>query len=652
LRVILCIVLLMARRPRSARLVPSLLLLLSVCARPLPAASKDTWIEVRSPNFTVISNGGEKEARRIVDQFEQFREVFHNSFPKLRVDLGKPLIIFAVKNEDSLKLLLPGYWEVKGRVHPAGIYAQGEERHFVALRTNLEGDNPYEVVYHEYTHAIMSLNFRGLPVWLGEGLAEFFGNSAIHDKDVEIGKISPYHLRVLHQKRLIPIDALLQADTQSPYYNEENHASVFYAESWAIVHYLLLDPEARQRQYLFTFLSAWDASGDQLGAAQKTFGDLKNFSRAMEAYARQQSFYVGKVSTAIHGDPKSYSSRVLPPAEVAAELALLYVHTQRPKEAMAAVDEALQADPTLPLAHEAQGLLAYSQQQFLPAEAAFARAIELNTSSYFPYYFEAEAQLRYGLPSEDQTPKMIASLEKTIQMNPQFAPAYAALSSIYSVHPETREKAFAAGRKALELEPGNLAFAASYTYVLLNAGKTAAAKALAARIEEAAKTPIERANVQQLMQAIASRESYDSQVAAMAQQSRDQQGTPAAVRTEGVVDVPAGNTASDSPDAPKGGAPATPSGANRSQGTEYAVEGNIASVDCGNAPGKVTIAVGKTVMKFRFTDFAALQVVTTAKQDAEKAPACSNWKGRHVRLYFYRLKDKEFMGELDTVQFF
>jgi tetratricopeptide (TPR) repeat protein len=653
LEVLSYIVLIMLRRARSARLVPWLIALLIVGARPLAAASKDTWIEIRSPNFTVISNGGEKEARKIADQFEQFREVFHNSFPKLRVDLGKPLIIFAVKNEDSLKLLLPGYWEVKGRIHPAGIYVPGEERHFVAVRTNIEGDNPYEVVYHEYTHAIMNLNFRGLPVWLNEGLAEFYGNSTIHDKDVEIGKIAATHLQTLHHERLIPMDELLRADAQSPYYNEQNHASVFYAQSWAIVHYLLMDPEARKRQYLFTFLSAWDASGDQLGAAQKAFGDLKDFSRAMEAYARQQSFYVGRVSTAIHGDPKSYSSRVLPPAEAAADLALFYAHTQRPKEATAEVDEALRTDPNLPLAHEAQGLLAYSQLQYLTAETAFARAIELNTSSYFPYYFEAETQLRYGLPSDEQAPKLIASLEKTIQMNPQFAPAYAALSTVYSVHPETREKAFAAGRKAIELEPGNLAFAASYTYVLLNAGKTADAKTLAGRIQAAAKTPEDRANVQQLMQAIASRESYDAQVTAMAQQAREpQQGTGVAVTTGRIVDVPAGKNAPDSSATPKGGAPPAPSSANPPQGAEYAVQGNIASADCGSSPGKVILTVGQTLMKFRFTDFAALQVLTTAKQDSEHVPDCSAWKGRHVRLYFYKLKGKEFTGELDTIQFF
>ena len=428
-----------ARSPlRQIPLVVSGLLLLG--ALPSALGAKDAWVAVRSPNFTVISNAGEKEARKVADQFEQFREVFHTTFPKLRVDLGKPLIIFAVKNEDSLKVLLPAYWEQKGRMHPQGIYVPGEERHFVALQTDVQTENPYQIVYHEYTHAILNLNFRGLPVWLNEGLAEFFANSVIQDKEVEVGKASPSHLQTLQQEQLIPIDALLAAKENSPFYNEANHASMFYAESWAMVHYLMLDPEARKRQLLNTFMADSDAGGNSVEAAQKTFGDLKQFGRAMQSYARQRSFYVLKVSTTIHGDPKSYASRPLPEAELDAERALFYAHIERPKEALVAADDALKADPKLPLAYEARGFLAYSQGEFAQAKSDFLRAIALETSDYFPYYFAAEAELRNGPPSEEQLPKVTAYLEKAIAMNPQFAPAYAALASVYSARPRRESR--------------------------------------------------------------------------------------------------------------------------------------------------------------------------------------------------------------------
>jgi tetratricopeptide (TPR) repeat protein len=622
-----------------------ILTLLLIRTLPHAAVAKDTWIEVRSPHFTVITNGGEKEARTMADQFEQFREVFHTTFPKWRVDLGKSLIIFAVRNEDSLKALIPGYWEGKGRAHPAGLYMPGEERHYVAVRTDVETDNPYQIVYHEYTHAIMNLNFRELPVWLSEGLAEFYGNSVIQEKDVEIGKPSPYHLQELQTERRIPISELLMADRTSPYYNEANHATMFYAESWAIVHYLMMDPEARKQQVFTKFLTSWDANGNQLEAAEKAFGDLKKFGVLMESYARQRAFYVTKINTTIHGDPKSFTSRVLPPAEVDAQRGLFYAHTARPKEAMAAVDEAIKEDPKLPLAYEAQGFLAYSQREFLPAEASFQRAIELGTTDYFPYYFIAQAQLRNGRPTAEQAAKIIGYLGKAIQINPQFAPAYTALASVYSANPETYEKAFAAGRKAVELEPGNLTYATSYGYVLANTGKTADAKALALRIQQAAKTPEDRANAQELLSVVAVREQYDKQVAEMNRQPSEQK----------TVEVPATHDdrppTSAKPTISASGNATASADAHRGE-SEYAVEGNISAADCASGPGKVTIAVGTSALSFRFQNMAGVEVVTTAKQDSGNAPACDAWKGRRVRIYFYKAKDKQAIGDLNTIQFF
>lgn len=612
---------------------------------PIPTAARDAWVEVRSPNFSVLSNAGEKEARRAADQFEQFRGVIQATLPQIRVDLGKPLVIFAVKNEDSLKILLPEYWEQKGHVHPAGFYSPGEERHMVAVRTNLEGEIPYEVVYHEYTHAIMDLNFRGLPVWLGEGLAEFYGHSVIHEKEIEVGKIAPYHLQILQQNRLIPIDVLLTADHKSPYYNEDNRASVFYAESWAIVHYLMMDPDARKRQLFSKFLSAWDASGDQVQAAQSAFGDLKSFSRGMESYARQNLFYVGRIQTTIRGDAKGYSSRELPPAELAANRAFLYVHTRRFSEARASVEESLQADPKLALAYEARGLLAYAQQDFPGAEESFSRAIELNSSSYFAYYFDAQSRIRRGMFSPDERAASITSLERAATMNPQFAPAYSALAAVYSTQPETQEKALQAGMKAIKLEPGNLIYATNYGYVLLNMGKTADAKALLQRIRKAAKTPAEMANTDSLAATLVTRESYDRQMAEYQARAK-QEAEEAAAKREASAATARSITISS---APESAAPPAPKHDNEE---EFAVEGVIASAECNqDSLGRVTLSVNRLGMKFFYPSLKTLQIVGGARGQNE-APPCTDWKGKKARFYFYATKTKPYAGELAAVMLF
>ena len=74
------------------------------------------------------------------------------------------------------------------------------------------------------------------------------------------------------------------------------------------------------------------------------------------------------------------------------------------------------------------------------------------------------------------------------------------------------------------------------------------------------------------------------------------------------------------------------------------------SADCGTGQGKVAILEGKATLSFRVREFASLDVATTAKQDKNAPPLCANWKSRRVRVYFYKLKSKDFTGELSTLK--
>jgi hypothetical protein len=47
----------------------------------LMAPKSENWIEVRSPHFIVLTNGSEKQGRRVGDQFERVRSVFRAAFP-------------------------------------------------------------------------------------------------------------------------------------------------------------------------------------------------------------------------------------------------------------------------------------------------------------------------------------------------------------------------------------------------------------------------------------------------------------------------------------------------------------------------------------------------------------------------------------------
>jgi len=640
---------------RNLSLATLVCLLLAAFSLPSLTPAKDTWIEVKSPNFIVVSNAGEGEARRIADQFEKFREMFHESFPSFRVDLGKPLVIMAVKNEDGMKTLLPGYWEVKGRVHPAGFFISGEERDCVAVQTSVEVELPYEVVYHEYTHALMDLNFRGLPIWLGEGLAEYFGNSSIQEKEVKIGKISEGHLMQLQANRLIPIDTLLQADAHSPYYNEQNRAGVFYAESWAIVHYLMTDPDARKRQLLATFLKQWQTSGNQTEAAQKSFGDLKKFANAMDAYARQHIFYIVTVKLSIHGDPKSYPSRPLSPAEVASYTSIFLTHSGRFQESRAQAAEALHGDTNLALAHEASGLLSYFQQDMPAAQAEFQRSTELSAASSPAFYYLAVSQMRQGLAQMEQLSSITSALEKAIELNPQFAPAYSALSQFYSMNPETYDKAFAMGKKAVELEPGNLRYAANFGYVLVNTGKIAEAKYLADRIIAAAKDPQGVQMGESVRRAAEMRDGMSQRLEVHPPTSSQTQSSisPKDIVVSDSSETPSASTsASSSPAFRKDDPSPGPAPVHIAKGPEYHLEGKVTAANC-KPEGEVTVTVSinTVLMKFRAADAKSVEITPDAKAVSAAGSACSAWKAQRAEVVFRGNAAGEFDGELVALHF-
>src|SRR5205085_1912528 len=109
----------------------------------------------------VISNAGAKEGARVAAQFEQIRAMFQSAFPHIRVDSGKPTIIFALKNEDSLKLFLPSYGLNNKEKHLAGLYQPGTSKNYALVRTDITGSgaNPYHSLYHEYTHYLLRVNF-------------------------------------------------------------------------------------------------------------------------------------------------------------------------------------------------------------------------------------------------------------------------------------------------------------------------------------------------------------------------------------------------------------------------------------------------------------------------------------------------------------
>src|SRR5690349_2662702 len=96
----------------------------------LPSAAADQWTEMKSAHFTVTSNAGKGPTGTLAWQLEQMHSEIAVLWPWAKLDLNKPLVVFALKDEASLKALAPVYWERKNGGNMASVWVSGYDRTF------------------------------------------------------------------------------------------------------------------------------------------------------------------------------------------------------------------------------------------------------------------------------------------------------------------------------------------------------------------------------------------------------------------------------------------------------------------------------------------------------------------------------------------
>src|SRR5688572_23612619 len=151
----------------------------------------DKWLSVRSKNFLLVGNASESQLRRIGRNLEEFRTAFVTLFPWTgkEATVGTTVIVF--KNDDSFRPFKPLY---EGKtVNVAGYFQAGPDVNFIALTGEL---NSSRTIYHEFVHSLLKDSASQLPVWVGEGLAEFYSVSEIgaNGTEVLLGRPIAQHL--------------------------------------------------------------------------------------------------------------------------------------------------------------------------------------------------------------------------------------------------------------------------------------------------------------------------------------------------------------------------------------------------------------------------------------------------------------------------
>ena len=431
-------------------------------------SAKDEWVKVRSKNFQLVGNAAEKDIRSVAFKLEQFRETFRQIFTRVNFTSPVPTNVIVFKDDRSFRDFKPVGDDGKRAEWVAGYFLGGEDVNYIALTAEGEKSFTYRTIFHEYIHYLVDndLGRTNIPPWFNEGLAEYYELLEIeNDQKVTLGALNQDHLLLLRQNKLIPLETFFNVDNYSLQRQGHDGAGLFYAQAWALMHYLMQGNNGLRSQQLNKFTVLVLNGKTPKEAFTEAFQtDYATMERELKKYVEQRNF---RINIATFKEKLSFDGEMqsAPVAESEAKAVLgdLLYHADRFNEAAALLEEALKLNADSSLANASLGLVKMRQNKFEEAKKYLEKAVKLDDKNYLAHYRYAyvlsrEGMTEYGFVSGydvERTRKMRESLKKAIALNPNFPESYDLYAFINYVRNEEIDQAIEYLAEAIKLAPGN-----------------------------------------------------------------------------------------------------------------------------------------------------------------------------------------------------
>ena len=473
-----------------------------------PAQIRDRWRSVRTNNLFVIGNADDESLREVASWLEYFHTAFARLVSRSPVDSSVPTTVVVFRDQASFTPFKPLY---QGRpANVAGYFQPGEDVNYIALSLEAGERDRFATAFHEYVHLHLRDSAPGAPLWLNEGLAEFYSSLKFTGGEVRIGAEIPGYLDILRTSEMLSLKTLFSIGTNSPHYNERDKSGIFYGESWALVHYLMQGDNGQHQEQFKRFLQAV-SRGD---TSDKTFEDIFGMSLALTEeklrdYVRRGE--VGSHRVMLSGNAESYVSYTamqrssLSEGEANYYLGDLLLHINRDADAERYFLQAISLEPSFIPPYASMGLLRVRQRRYAEAKKFLEKATTTQ-QKYFVHYLYAYVLSREGVGptgqvqsySREDVLTIRAQLLRAIQLEPQFAPAYHLLAVVDLVANDQPDEALAMAEKAHQLNPGKTNYSMLLAQIYLRRSDATAARQILESLARDSDTQV-RADAQRLL---------------------------------------------------------------------------------------------------------------------------------------------------------
>jgi tetratricopeptide (TPR) repeat protein len=211
------------------------------------AADQPHWLRLSSAHFEVLTDAGQKKGHEIAARFEQMRAVFADLLRRRQVHMGEPIEIIAVDPEKYTQLAptntpdAPAFW------------IADQDRVLILL--NAADPNCWRAIEHSLGHYFLNYNYPPTQPWFDEGIAEYFSSLYFTAQKTELGSDPELtwprpgtntgssgglksFTELLQQPVWLNLTDLLEMKNRVVNGEEGTHHTLFYAQSWILVHYL------------------------------------------------------------------------------------------------------------------------------------------------------------------------------------------------------------------------------------------------------------------------------------------------------------------------------------------------------------------------------------------------------------------------------
>ena len=485
------------------RLLPRLLFLLALLVPVMllngPAgAARQTggvaWVSVRTRNFLVEGGADDVELRRVATQLEAYRTAFSRLLSSEYFDAGVPTAIIVFPDDAAYAPFKPRFGGHMAR-GVAGYFQPGTDVNYITLSRNGDFEFDPSTLLHEYTHLLVNNHFRGAPLWLKEGLAEFYSTARLSPDGRRLTLGEPHERRPkeLRKRVLLPLSTLFTLDQSSPTYADPEQRALFYAQSWALVHYLSesLGGRLGGRGNALAHFTDLLADGAKTEDALRESFDLSvaELEAGLANYVRRARYKAGveEFERPLDFDAQS-SARTLSEGEVAARLGDLLLHTDRDEEAEVYLKRAVGLDPKLAQARISLGALRLRQNRSSEACEHLRVAVETDPRNYLAHYLLADALNREGASNlesitpkefEERTEAVRVELRRALELAPRFVESYKLLASVEMERGDRYDEAAVLLAGAQALAPRRADLALMRAHALMLGGRFDEARALA-----------------------------------------------------------------------------------------------------------------------------------------------------------------------------